>query len=133
MDNFQANVFPNIKKTIVIFLNEILCHFWFSYSCIHSNIWVDSLVIDCYTVTRMDKWKDENISYMPTDIAYKAIGNFAAKIKGTEIGNFQNPNPAQRKITHTIRIWKALFFITCQHYWEYGSNFTSIQEFSGWR
>ena len=54
------------------------------YTVVHSNMWVDSLVIDCYTVTRIDKWKDGNISYMPTDIANKSIGNFAAKRKGTQ-------------------------------------------------
>ena len=108
-----SKVIFHIKPKIGIYKSEndvALLHSEFQMSAeefhmvVDTNMWVALLVIDCYTVTHMDKWKDENISYMPTDIANKAIGNFAAKRKGTKIGIFQNPNPAQRQITHTIRI-----------------------------
>ena len=61
------------------------------YTVVHTYMWVDSLVINFYTVTHMDKSKDESMSYMPTDIANNAIGNFSAKRKGTasEIFKYQ--------------------------------------------
>ena len=45
--------------------------------------WIDSIIIDCFTATNMDDWKDKNISYMPTDIANKAIGTFASQRKSS--------------------------------------------------
>ena len=61
-------------------------------------MWVDSLIIDCYTVTHMDKWKDENISYIPADFAHNAIGNFASKRKGTASDIFRIKTPLKDKL-----------------------------------
>ena len=68
------------------------------YTVVNTYMWVDSLIIDCYTVTHMDEWKNENISYMPTDIANKAIGNFASKRKGTASEIFRIKTPLKDKL-----------------------------------
>ena len=51
------------------------------YPIANTRRWIDSIIIGCFIATHMDEWVDKNISYMPTDIANKAIGTFAAEKK----------------------------------------------------
>ena len=68
------------------------------YTVVNTFMWVDSLIIDCYTSTQIGNWKDENVCYMPTDIANKAIGNFASKRKVTASEIFKIKTPLKEKI-----------------------------------
>ncbi|XP_043470929.1 uncharacterized protein LOC122504094 [Leptopilina heterotoma] len=39
--------------------------------------WIDSTIVDCFTTTHMNSWTNKEVTYMPTDIANKAIGSYA--------------------------------------------------------
>ena len=59
---------------------------------------IDSNVIDCYTVTHVDEWKDKRILYMPTDTGNKAIKTFASQRKSPSSDMYKITTPLEEQL-----------------------------------
>ena len=73
----------------------------------------DSIIINSFTATNMDDWKDKKISYMPTDIANKAIGTFASERKSSTSDVYKRRVPLKDKllIPYMFQGYCALFLV----------------------
>ena len=64
----------------------------------NENRFIDSSIIDCYTVTHIHEFKNKGITYMPTDIANKAIGSFASQRKCSKSDMYKKSTPLKEKL-----------------------------------